>query len=97
MDFRHWDIFEFLTPDGKEEVPYLIVPRLFDVLTDALHDYESDLNSDVALQRNFEARYSRLVSCDRKEMEILRKLCGGTGRPPEMSGASVQEPEGESQ
>jgi hypothetical protein len=75
VDFAQPDVFVFLQV-GTEKIPYLIVPKLFCFIKAALRDYEADLNSNVALQSNFTKRYEELVSCDRKAMESLRRLCG---------------------
>jgi hypothetical protein len=75
MDFAQPDVFVFLQV-GTEKIPYLIVPKLFYFIKAALRDYEADLNSNVALRSNFKKRYEELVSCDRKAMESLRRLCG---------------------
>jgi hypothetical protein len=76
--FQCPEVFIFFSQGGPDEkIPYLNVPALFDALKLALHDYETDLDSDVILRSNFECRHKVLESTDRNRMRDFRKACGG--------------------
>jgi len=70
------EVFTFVSSSGAEKIPILSVPKLFDVLKEAMRDYEADMDSNPAMRRKFEDRYQALVQADYDEMRILRGMCG---------------------
>lgn len=76
MDTGSQEIFVFLIPtEGREEIPYLVVPKLFYVMCDALKDFEHDLDTDEKLRKKFEKRYENIMREDKKVMGLFRDMC----------------------
>lgn len=69
MDF---DIDEMLLKENS--VPILNVPPFYDLVCKALKDYEAELRTDSALNRNFAQRYDTIIKQDRQQGEKLAKL-----------------------
>ncbi len=69
MDF---DIDEMLLKENS--VPILNVPPFYDLVCKALKDYEAELGTDSALNRNFAQRYDTIIKQDRQQGEKLAKL-----------------------
>ena len=74
--FQWREVFRFLSEGLTEKSPYLNVPALFDAFKKALRAYESDLDSNLILRKNFDSRHKALESSDCNEMRIFRGLCG---------------------
>lgn len=59
---------------GQEEILLVNVPTFFNVTKQGLKDFENELNENEDMRKLFEARYSKIIDSDYKEMRILRGI-----------------------
>ncbi|HZE87228.1 MAG TPA: hypothetical protein VE090_03395 [Methylomirabilota bacterium] len=74
MDFYKSWLVEKTSTNGQEEILLLNVPTFYYVTKQGLEDFEKDINTNEAMRKMFERRYSKIVDSDYKEMRILRGM-----------------------
>lgn len=74
MDFNGNWLINKTGEIGQEEILLLNVPTFYYVAKQGLEDFEKELNENEEMRKLFEARYSKIVEGDYKEMRILRGM-----------------------
>lgn len=75
MDMNSQEIFVFQIPIGwKYEIPYLVVPKFYYALKEALKDFENDLDKNEELRKRFKKRYKEIIVGDKEKMGIFKDM-----------------------